>query len=414
MLQYLIKITDNTLAAAVVLALLLFLIAGTARDGKRLPLWSAASGFAAALVYAVLKRNTGFAVREYYDLGVMLPSIIVALVFLPMVRRCFDLKSEPGRISFRTTTSLLIGLTLAYCLPDIFLSPFEFSVGMQTIYNADFLYKVIGYLTALLIMFLTGLAVYRMADKTPRKYLSAIVFTAVLIFLLQQSLEVVQVLAGRNMMPRPHWLMRGLIAMLSRKNWFAYACMILLVLWAAALVIKVRLTAPTGANPAQVRLMKAGHRSQLRYCGLLVACLAASLVAVTALRTYANREAEISPPIEVTAEDGFVVVPLDRVNDGNLHRHQFKASNGTPVRFIIIKKSESAYGVGLDACDICGPTGYYQRKGQVVCKLCDVVMNISTIGFPGGCNPVPLNFVVTDGRMKISVEDLEKEKKRFE
>ena len=39
----------------------------------------------AALIYAVLKRNTGFAVREYYDLGVMLPSIVLALVFLVTV-----------------------------------------------------------------------------------------------------------------------------------------------------------------------------------------------------------------------------------------------------------------------------------------------------------------------------------------
>ena len=414
MLQYLIKITDNTLAAAIVLAFLLYLIFRTAEKSRAHLLWGAALGTLAALIYAVLKRNTGFAVREYYDLGVMLPSIAVNVVFLALVWRCFKLRSKIARGVFQAAAAALFGLTLAYCLPSIFLSPFEFAVGMETIYNTDFLFKVVGYALALLIMFLLGLAVCKMAGKTPERYLAALALAAALIFLIQQSLEVVQILVGRNMIPRPKWLMRLIIVLLSHKNWFAYAYMILLGLWAAALAVRVRLTSLTGANPAQVRLMKADHRRQLRYCGLVAVCLAACLVTMTALRSYANREVEISPPLEVTATKGFVAIPLDRINDGNLHRHQFKTSGGTPVRFIIIKKSESAYGVGLDACDICGPTGYYQRKDQVICKLCDVVMNISTIGFPGGCNPVPLKFSVSEGQLLIKAEDLEAERKRFE
>ncbi|OCG45293.1 hypothetical protein A9G35_06565 [Gilliamella sp. Choc5-1] len=83
------------------------------------------------------------------------------------------------------------------------------------------------------------------------------------------------------------------------------------------------------------------------------------------------------------------------------------------VRFIVIKKSENAYGVGFDACDICGASGYYQRGNQVVCILCDVVMNIATIGFSGGCNPVPLKYEIIDGNMVIRPANLEAEKNRF-
>jgi uncharacterized membrane protein len=414
MLQYLIKITDNTLAAAVVLAFLLFLAVRTARDGKTRLAPGVALGVAAALVYAVLKRNTGFAVREYYDLGVMLPAMALSLLFPALAWKSLAPESTAARQPFRIVLSALAGLVLAYCLPDILLSPFEFAVGMETIYNADFLYKAVGYVAALTTMFLLGLAVYKMAGKTPGKYLLAVAFAAVAIFFLQQSLEVVQILVGRNLIPRPRWLMSLVIALLSHKNGFAYAFMILLALWAAALAVKVRLTSLTGANPAQVRLMRADHRGQLRYCGLLIVCLAVSLITVTALRSYANREVEISPPVEIAAQDGVVSIALEEVNDGNLHRHQFTASGGTAVRFIVIKKSESAYGVGLDACDICGPTGYYQRKDQVVCKLCDVVMNKSTIGFPGGCNPVPLKFSVSEGKLKIRADDLDAEKRRFE
>ena len=109
-----------------------------------------------------------------------------------------------------------------------------------------------------------------------------------------------------------------------------------------------------------------------------------------------------------------IIIPLENINDGHLHRFIYTASGGTEVRFIVIKKNEAAFGVGLDACDICGPTGYYERKNEVICKLCDVVMNKSTIGFKGGCNPVPLAYTLHGGNMVIQTRSLENEKSRFD
>ena len=34
------------------------------------------------------------------------------------------------------------------------------------------------------------------------------------------------------------------------------------------------------------------------------------------------------------------------------------------VRYIGILKGGNSYGVGLDACEICGPTGYYEKDGH--------------------------------------------------
>jgi uncharacterized membrane protein len=117
--------------------------------------------------------------------------------------------------------------------------------------------------------------------------------------------------------------------------------------------------------------------------------------------------------VELPATEGRIVIPLEDVNDGNLYRFVYKASDGARVRYIVIRKSDVAYGVGLDACDVCGPTGYYQRKDQVICILCDVVMNISTIGFAGGCNPVPLKYAIESGSLVIETSALEAEKRRF-
>ena len=84
------------------------------------------------------------------------------------------------------------------------------------------------------------------------------------------------------------------------------------------------------------------------------------------------------------------------------------------IRFIVIKKpNSSSYGIGLDACDICGETGYYEKDGQVVCNLCDVVMNINTIGFKGGCNPIVIPYAIENGKILVPVDGLVEFEKEF-
>jgi uncharacterized membrane protein len=179
------------------------------------------------------------------------------------------------------------------------------------------------------------------------------------------------------------------------------------------LFVQVGTTPVTGGNPAQRRKMRAGFRRQVYFGAGVSTGLLILLLTVTAGQSYVSRAAELSPPLELPAADGKIVIPLEAVNDGNLHRYVHRASDGTGIRYIVIRKSEVAYGVGLDACDVCGASGYYQRRDQVVCILCDVVMNISTIGFPGGCNPVPLKYAIAGGSMIVETKDLEAEKRRF-
>ena len=84
------------------------------------------------------------------------------------------------------------------------------------------------------------------------------------------------------------------------------------------------------------------------------------------------------------------------------------------MRWIVVKKPNSAsFGVGLDACEVCGNAGYFERNGQIICKRCDVVMNINTIGFKGGCNPIPLAYEVKDGYLVFKLEDITAGEKEF-
>ena len=161
-------------------------------------------------------------------------------------------------------------------------------------------------------------------------------------------------------------------------------------------------------NRAELRKLKAGHRRVRHWAAFFALLLALDLSSITALKSYAGREIPLSAPEDYAIEDGRIVVPLESLQDEHLHRYEYTAKDGIKMRFILIKKSQSAYGVGLDACEICGPTGYFERKNEVVCKLCDVVMNKGTIGFSGGCNPIPFPYLVHDQKIYIETADLDK------
>jgi uncharacterized membrane protein len=423
MLAYLIKVTTNTLYMVIPLAMLLALARRADRTkGPKFFSGGLALGLACAFVYAVLKRNTGYAVREYYDLGVLLPSLAVGAAMLVAL---FFIKfpSEPDKLAHSPRRAAALGLicctsflSAAYILPNLLLYPFEFSVGMDTIFNTEFMFKVIGYSGGVLLMFLTGMAVYRVASALGAPALSASLGLSLAVLLSKEALTVAQILLGRNMIHRYRLLTRGVMWTLTHVNAFIYFMMAIAVLLAAAQFVRVKSASPSGENPAQVRRSKYLARRQARFCVCVIAALAISLATVTAGISYNDRRVELSPPVEIAATGDSIVIPLERVNDGRLHRFVHKVQRGSQaidVRYIVIKKNDTAYGVGLDACDVCGPTGYYERKDQVICILCDVVMNKSTIGLPGGCNPVPLKFTVTGGNMVINTSDLADEARRF-
>ena len=100
-----------------------------------------------------------------------------------------------------------------------------------------------------------------------------------------------------------------------------------------------------------------------------------------------------------------VRLPLAQVNDGNLHRFQLLHGN-TGVRFIVIRRPDGQVVAALDACQICGPEGYFQDGANVVCKNCSAVIPPLSIGLPGGCNPIPINSRVEGTELVIQAGEL--------
>ena len=134
---------------------------------------------------------------------------------------------------------------------------------------------------------------------------------------------------------------------------------------------------------------------------------------MTVIKKIANSLVELSPSEEFQIKGNEIFIPLEQVADGHLHRFTWINDAGKGIRFIIVQKKGMSFGVGFDACDVCGDVGYYERKDEVVCNRCDVVMNKNTIGLKGGCNPVPLFSKIENGGIVILTDDLQKEAHRF-
>ena len=169
-------------------------------------------------------------------------------------------------------------------------------------------------------------------------------------------------------------------------------------------------------NPAQLRKLKARNRHWRRVAAGVLICVVLCAVIMTVIKTNDTKQVELSAPEAYTVdqEAGVILVPMENVSDGHLHRFEYKTEKNINVRWIVVKKPNSAsFGVGLDACEVCGNAGYFERSGQIICKRCDVVMNINTIGFKGGCNPIPLAYEVKDGNLVFRLSDIIAGEKEF-
>ena len=419
MLKYLIQVVQNSLTTGILLAMLFALSQlGGKQKQKKWLLWGLSAGVAAALLLTVLKSTTVLINREYFNIGILSVAILSEILFCMLLwgilqKRLPELHERIWSVLY----AVLAASLLLYALPDIFLYPTEFLMAGQSVFSTDFLYKSIGYLGGLLIVGLSGLALYQAGTGLSFRLVRILLTVGLAVNMVKQIATIAQFLLARRMIPMSKGLFEFIKMSVNYNDWFLYGIMVITILMPVLLWIKSLHPKDSFSNPAQHRRIRAVSRRQRRWCTVVLAGYLLSILCLTVVRAYDEREAVLSPaePMDIVGSE--IVIPLENVGDGHLHRFIYTASNGTEVRFIVIRKSANtnSYGVGLDACDICGPTGYYERGDhEVVCKLCDVVMNISTIGFKGGCNPVPLSYTIQAGNMVIQTNDLESEKKRFE
>jgi uncharacterized membrane protein len=130
----------------------------------------------------------------------------------------------------------------------------------------------------------------------------------------------------------------------------------------------------------------------------------------TAEFIYAKSSTALSPTATVTLVGEQVTVPTSEVNDDKLHRYGVMVDDGKggvrQIRFLLFKKPDGNIVSVADACQICGPVGFYIGSQGITCKMCASPLNASSMGQAGGCNPVPLKSTIAGGQVTIAATDL--------
>ena len=137
------------------------------------------------------------------------------------------------------------------------------------------------------------------------------------------------------------------------------------------------------------------------------------IVMITASFIYEKSASALSPATEVTFVDGKVSIPLQQIYDGELHRFEAQ-EGGVEVRFWLYQKPDGKIATLFDACEICGPVGFYKGAQGVICKNCAAPINPQSVGMTGGCNPIPLKAQITDDAVIVSEADVASGRRYFE
>jgi FTR1 family protein len=169
---------------------------------------------------------------------------------------------------------------------------------------------------------------------------------------------------------------------------------------------------PATATAAERRKAEWSARRERFWMTAVGTCCFVFIFLVTAQFIYAKSTTALSPATPVTLVGSQVALPVAQINDDNLHRFDVRVPNqngqgSTDVRFLLFRRPDGKVVSVADACQICGPVGFYKSGNNIICKMCASPLNAQSVGQPGGCNPIPLRSTLVGGQILIAAADLQ-------
>ncbi len=415
MLRYLILVTENLIVTAVIVGML-YAYTGRlgCKAGKRI-LWAGTLlGFLSAVAFAIVKNNTNKIHTGMWNLWIF--SIMTAAVIGFFI---FTVKGiqKKAPVGVGICAAVITFTLIFYAFPDVLNYPFTFNLNGASILSTAFFSRFVGWLAGWLVALLVFLAEKYLCARISQNLVCGILDIVLAMTAGSRmirgldTLRVSRVITDKKI---AHEIFVASKFVNNQSDLFIYATLLLTVCIPLIMFIRsFRITAPY-KNPAEKRKLLAANLKNRNWSIVNILCYAVTILCMTWFTALSTQVVELSPIEESVVKDDAVWVSFEQVADGHLHRFAWTSENGVQIRFIVIKKpNSSSYGIGLDACDICGQTGYYEKGDKIVCKLCDVVMNINTIGFKGGCNPKVIDYKIENGYIIVPTYTLLEHEKDF-
>lgn len=369
-------------------------------------------GTVAALVFAFLRASVVINQRNFVNL----PALCIAVPLDVATIVCVGASGKtvakwrknplPLHIS-NAIGALCLAFTVFYALPDVILQLTIFVDSSTPPFTSDMLLRALGFILGAAAAICISLMVRSLRTTASKVAFRIAIILSMIILLIQHLTSLLQIMQGSILLYIDDFSFSILVWLINNAPLMIMAqiCVFLIPAF-ASLVIGFK-TPVVGENSAQIRAKRAFKRKSRR--SALAALMAAIVVilTLTAGVSLMNIKPTLTPPEPYELHDGVATINFVQISDGHLHRFQYKAKDGTVMRFIIIKKNGGAYGVGLDACENCGDAGYYEKDSKIICRKCDVAINLATIGFKGGCNPIPFPYKAGGGKITIHTADLD-------
>ncbi|HEY4682194.1 MAG TPA: Fe-S-containing protein [Candidatus Acidoferrales bacterium] len=410
MLSSLVVALREGFEAALVVGIVLSYLGLAQRNDLRRPVWLGLSLAVAASIASAFLLERWLAYQEVVEGWTMLlASMFVASMVYWMWRTAKKLRATiEGRvaaISHRGSTSGL--LLLAFVFVMVLREGLETVLIVRAVsLDSSGLATLAGTALGITLAVVFAVLFFRGSLRMDLRKFFTVTSVILLVVAFQMAVSGLHELSEAQVLPSSKQEM-AIIGPLVRNDVFFVVAIVLLAAWTLAWELRRPSRAVGAGNPAERRLEISRERRERRWF-VSISTLAVLIVLIlTADFVYARSQQELSPAVRVNPQGSEIRLPLVEFADGNLHRYAVEAEH-TVVRFLVIKKPAAAagYGVALDACQICGDSGYYQRKGNVICRNCDAVVYTPSIGLTGGCNPVPLKSWTEGHELVVSLQEV--------
>lgn len=406
MIEALIVTLREGVEAALIIGITLAYLAKVQRPELRRPVYAAvAAAVFGSIAAAVAIARTNFN-QDIFEGWIMLAAaffVVTMVVFMMKTGKTMkgEIESKVGLLAGRNASLGLFTFVFLMVLREGVETVLVLSaVSLNSTAVLSFLGTLLGVGLSVLfcVMFVKGSVRINLG-----KFFRV---TTVILFFVAAQLVVTGLheLSENGVLPSSKQEM-SIIGPIVRNDYFFFVTILALAGLMVLMDMKRRQPAALPGSPAERRKALWTARRERLWMVSLYASSFVFIVLVTAEFIYAKSVSALSPATEVSFVDGKIVVPIKDVYDGDLHRFSVKL-DGSNVRFWLYQKPDGKVATLFDACEICGPVGFYKQGNTIICKNCAAPMNPQSIGMPGGCNPIPLKAEVTADSVIIREQDV--------
>jgi len=406
MLQAFIITLREGVEAALIVGITLTYLTKIGRPELRKSVFAALiAAFLGSIGIAILLSRTQWN-QDIFEGWIMLIAaffVVTMIIFMMKTGRAFKGQIE-GKVSLLAGRNARFGLFLFVFLMVL-------REGVETVLilgavslNSTALLGFLGTLSGVIVAIVFGVMFVKGSVRINlQKFFR--VTTAILFFVAAQLIiSGLHELSENGVLPSSREEM-ALIGPIVRNDLFFFVTIVALAALMVLFEVKRRQPVALPDSPAERRKALWNARRERLWMVSVYASSFLFILMVTAEFIYAKSVSALSPATEVTFQGGQVSIPLAQVADGDLHRFEAK-ENGTAVRFWLYKKPDGKVATVFDACQICGPVGFYKGPNGVVCKNCAAPINGQSVGMTGGCNPIPLRAEQTAEAVVIRETDI--------